>query len=360
MLCDEHLTRVNSGPWVTAYTLFRLRELPDNTEFILPICSLGTPLSECSKLGTGTDVAPGTTIRLVLPPLYHEALTETLQQQIIKRIIECFPKYGQDNSHRIHVVELDRHELPKRPAPDLLAFSVDTAVEEHGPHLPLATDTIQSDFVLQQLQSEFPQIEITNPLDYGQLTWGLPFGFSIDITADLLTEYVCGYCNALDAWLKPRSVYVVDVHGSMTHRKAIVQGIAASRVDRWLFRWLHEPLAEFASARGDQHAGGVETVLVERANPKLVDLAWWPDLIIKIADHQMSFEKAVELTPDLDRFCQYVQEHELNGVIGDIYNACRLDVKFLVEKMLSLARYDVQRLLGSEHIAESNAGHQPW
>jgi hypothetical protein len=59
---DDYLpSAVNSGPWITAYTLNRLRELPDHTQFVLPICSLATPFSECLQPGS-----------YVLPPLYHD------------------------------------------------------------------------------------------------------------------------------------------------------------------------------------------------------------------------------------------------------------------------------------------------
>ena len=43
---------------------------------------------------------------------------------------------------------------PPGRRPRILAFSVDTAVEEHGPHLPLATDRIQSYAVLAKLAEE--------------------------------------------------------------------------------------------------------------------------------------------------------------------------------------------------------------
>ena len=51
MLSDYLPSQVNSGKWVTAYTLPELRQLPDHTEFVLPICSLTTPYSELQRLG---------------------------------------------------------------------------------------------------------------------------------------------------------------------------------------------------------------------------------------------------------------------------------------------------------------------
>lgn len=350
MLEDYLPQQVNSGPWVTAYTLNALRVLPPETEFILPVCSMATPFSELTALGD-----------FILPPLFREAADSDLLQRLIKRITYCFSKYADStNQERVKVVEVPEISFPQPDSPKILAFSVDTAVEEHGPHLPLGTDTIQSYGILKLLAAERSELEIARPLEYGQLTWGLPFGYSIDITTELVSRYVTGYCNALMDWCQPESLYVVDVHGSITHRQAIVDGITASKADRWAFRWLHDPLAEFSSARGDQHAGGVETVLVEAISQDLVDSDWWPSRINDIAEHQMSFEKAVELTPHLKEFCEYVDRHQPNGVIGDIKNALQLDASDLMDRMLDVARQDIEQLLSGGNSNLQSAGQNLW
>lgn len=343
--------RVNSGPWAAAYTLERLRNLPVTTKFVLPICSWTSSL--------GHLMSPD---RLLLPPLFHEALDSSLKRRIIQQILQCFPTYGRPeaNSRRVEVVELPVEPQPDCAAPRVLAFSVDTAIEEHGPHLPLATDTIQSTFILQQLAKHVDGLEIFHPVDYGQLTWGLPFGFSIDLTANLLAEYVARYTQAVVEWKQPGSVYVVDVHGSITHRQAIVEGLKQIRGTPWAFRWLHEPLADVASGRGDQHAGGVETALVELASPQLLDPDWWPQRLDELARKQMSFQTAVELTPDLDRFCDEVDRNAWNGIIGRIENYSALDARQLSQRMLKMALTDVNRLLDGTMPRDQNAGQQLW
>lgn len=353
MLDDYLPTRVNTGPWITAYTLNRLRALPEDTQFVLPICSLATPFPDCARTG-----------EYVLPPLYHEALDDDLKRRIVERILQCFPKHDPDgtgiNSERLRVVELPNAPLPNRSAPKVLAFSVDTAVEEHGPHLPLATDTIQSYSVLRKLREEVDGFEVFRPVDYGQLTWGLPFGFSIDLTAELVTEYVARFAASVADWLNPQALYVVDVHGSITHRQAIVDGLKASGVSRWAFRWLHEPLAEFASERGDQHAGGVETALVEFVSDGLLDADWFPTRIDDIANREMSFAKAVELTPDLAAFTRFVDQHGLNGIVGGIGNYHSLDAELMFRRMVEMARADVDGLLSGAPADARDAGDNLW
>lgn len=343
---------VNSGVWLTRYTLNELKQQIAGAKIVLPVCSLGTPVKELESLGD-----------LVLPPLYHEALTGELKRQLLDRIHCCFPYYAGTRDRtatdsQLEVIELPANSHKPRPAPQTIAFSVDTAVEEHGPHLPLMTDTIQSYGVLQQLESEFSGLVAGPPVEYGHLTWGLPFGLSIDLTPVLLTQYVTGFANAIQDWVAPESMYVVDVHGSIVHRRAIEAGLENSRVKRWSFRWLHEPLVEFAGDRGDQHAGGVETALVEQINPALVDANWWPERLEEIVADEMDLNLAIDLSADMTRFIETVESGNYNGIVGRTRNYHDVDSNLLFERMMHVARSDVQWLRDGESANSSAVSQQ--
>jgi creatinine amidohydrolase len=332
--------RINTGPWLAGYSLAALKERAASQRMVLPICSLGTPPEQLAAL------AP-----LVLPPLYHEALDAELKPALLAEIRRCFPFFEGTRERanfrgRFDMVELPaQRPRPQRAGPRILAFGVDTTVEQHGPHLPLATDTIQSYAVLQRLASEFQELSVGPSLDYGHLTWGLPFGLSIAFPAPLLTRYVTGFVNALLDWQAPAALYVVDVHGSLVHRDAVQEGLRRSRCRRWAFRWLHEPLAEFSGQRGDPHAGGVETALVAHIDPALVDAAWWPGRVDELASHEMTMTDAIELSADLRRFIERVETTGLNGIVGRVRNAFELDASDLMNRMLAVARDDVRGLL---------------
>ena len=332
-------TCINSGTFLTAYTLNALQQRINKETIVLPICSLGTSSSDLKTL------AP-----LVLPPLYHEAMDPALKREVLSRIQWCFP-FCEGTSQRadfrgnFEIVELPPNQPPANGNAEIVAFSVDTAVEEHGPHLPLMTDTLQSYAVLTQLARSFPQLSLAPPVEYGHLTWGLPFGLSIDLTAPLLTRYVTGFTNAILRWLQPRALYVVDVHGSVVHRNAIKDGLQKSDCNHFTFRWLHEPLVEYAAKRGDQHAGGVETALIGLINDKLIDPRWWPAQLVELAEKQMTLETALELSDNLPRFFQYVEAHHSNGIVGDIMNFSRVDANLMMQKMIQTASKDVLALL---------------
>ncbi|MDP6446658.1 MAG: creatininase family protein [Pirellulaceae bacterium] len=330
---------VNTGHFLTAYTLPRLRELIERERVVLPIASLGESFERIAEL------AP-----LVLPPLYHEALDDDLKTRLLDRIRECFPYYRGSTRRAATRCQLEVVELPARStAPPrtggVAAFSVDTAVEEHGPHLPLCTDTIQSYGALARLCAENDQLWMAPPVEYGQLTWGLPFGLSIDITPELTTEYTRQYANAICDWAQPDSLYVVDVHGSIVHRTAIQDGLRASECARWSFRWLHDPLVEFAGERGDQHAGGVETAIVELIDERLIDRAWFPSQSAQIQAEQMNMAEAIELSTDLDQFVARVENGPpLNGVVGVIENYGQVDGQEMMDRILAVARQDLSEL----------------
>ena len=336
--------KINDGPLLTSYSLPKLKERIRYECPVLPIVSIGTPAEVIEELGP-----------LVLPPLYHEAMNPVLKGNILDRIQHCFP-YLADSTQRqqletdLVVIELPKREWPAPEANSIACFSVDTAVEEHGPHLPLATDTLQSYAVLDQLEKRFPEIVIAPPLEYGHLTWGLPFGLSIDITPDLLIQYVAGYADALMNWLQPSGLYVVDVHGSIVHRNAIKEGIRISGCDHNKFRWLHEPLIQFSGERGDQHAGGVETALIELISHDLIDQKLFPDQMSAIARGQMHLDQAIELSQDMPEFVKQVEDSQdspqpLNGIVGDIENYDFIDAREMLKRMWNVASNDVEQLL---------------
>lgn len=332
--------QVNAGSWLSHYTLNELERRTDHQRVILPICSLETSSEELERLG-----------QIVLPPLFSEALDSSLKPALLARIEHCFP-YFHGTRRRLQVsTTIQVIELPPRTPgsqatrPRILAFSVDPAVEEHGPHLPLATDRIQSYAVLARLAEECADLALAPPLDYGHLTWGLPRGLSIDVTPELLVRYVAGYAQALANRYQPDAFYVVDVHGSPVHRRAIQDGLAAAGIGRWSFRWLHQPLVEFAADRGDQHAGAVETAVIEAIEPRLLDASWWPTRMAELAAGEMTFELALQLQTDLARFIDYVESHPWNGIVGRIENYPDLDGPALLQRMVDTARQDIHELL---------------
>jgi creatinine amidohydrolase len=318
-----------------------LKPLVTSGRIVLPVCSLGTPAEDLAALGG-----------LILPPLYHEALAydSGLKGEVIAQIRRCFPFFEGTRARAGFHGRVDVVELPVRPPcwagerPVVLAVGADTTIEQHGPHLPLATDTIQTYAVLRQLAAEFGEVHVGPPLDYGHLTWGLPFGMSVDLTPALLRRYALGFFNALVAWCEPEALYVADVHGSLVHRATLAAALRACGGARGAFRFLHDPLEEFGARSGDMHAGGLETVLVAHISPALVDPQCWPRESEGLCRGQMTVADATALSADLPAFIARVEAGRHNGIIGRLEQAGRLDAAALFARMVQVARADVASL----------------
>jgi len=333
---------LNEGSLIADYSLPALMSrVTSSSRVVLPVCSIGTPTSLIAGLG-----------EWVLPPLYREAMDDVLRAAMLERIGQCFPYHVLSSRRRscdlkVEVVEVSRGEAagPAKREPAALAFSVDTAVEEHGPHLPLSTDRIQSYAVLERVAAEREGMLIAPPADYGQLTWGLGPVMTIDLTAPLTTAYVTGYVNAMLDWAAPKAVYVVDVHGSLIHRQAVRAGIEASKAKRWAFRWLHEPIASMTWERKDAHAGGAETMLIETIDPAWVDGSWWPGAVEELAADQISLDDALKLGGDVAGFIERAETRGWNGIVGDVRTYFDLDGGAMMKVMVDQAIADVDELL---------------
>lgn len=335
--------KINTGPWAAGYAVPALAARVARERIVLPICGLGTQPEDLAKLGG-----------VVLPPLYHEALDADagLKADLVAQIRRCFPFFEGTRARaefrgKVEVVELSvQRRAWAGGRPKVLALGVDTTVEQHGPHLPLATDTIQTYAVLRRLAAERAGVYVGPALEYGHLTWGLPFGLSVDLTAPLLARYVRGFLRAVVEWCAPEAIYVADVHGSLVHRETIKAAVAEIREARAAFRWLHDPLVEFAGERGDMHAGGVETALVELIDRRLVDEQEWPRGIERLAAGEMTVPEAVALSADMAEFIARVESQKWNGIVGRIHNAFALEPAEMFERMVTVARKDVGALVG--------------
>jgi creatinine amidohydrolase len=336
--------QVNGGRWIASYTLNVLRDRVNHEPVILPICSLDTPATAVEAVGG-----------LLLPPLYHEALRDEpgLKDALVEAIGRCFPFFEGTRARkasqaRVRVVELPSTQGVDRPPPPgrvgVLAVGADTTIEQHGPHLPLGTDTLQTYAVFAQLAAEDADVTVAPPLDYGHLTWGLPFGLSIDLTPALLGRYARAYLRALIARYAPAALYVAGTHGSVGHRATLEGAVRDCGCARAAFRWLPEAIGEFSSARGDLHAGAVETALMRCIAPEAVDAAWWPAQEARLAAGQMLLEEVLRLSADMPAFSHAVEARGLNGIVGDVRNTRSLDGRDLLQRMVALARRDVASL----------------
>lgn len=200
----------------------------------------------------------------------------------------------------VHLAELTYPEVERlladpRPAIALLAVG---STEAHGPHLPLATDSLIGEAVVARAAEELAaagrRVAVLPPIHYAVTEWAAGFAGSTSIPAEVAIGLVLGTCRAARA-MGFRRVVVFTAHLEPDH-------IASLReVARRFQAETGEPLAFVDTTRralaarltpefqsGSCHAGRYETSLVLAIRPDLVRMdlaAALPEHTVPLAEH---------------------------------------------------------------------------
>ena len=150
------------------------------------------------------------------------------------------------------------------------------SLEQHGPHLPLDTDTRIARAVADRLAAALPNALVGPPIAIGASGEHDGFPGTLSIGTDALEALVVELVRSADHFA---AVVLVNAHGgnSATLRAATASLAGEGRRVR---------LCRCAVPGGDPHAGRTETSLVLHLAPDLVDLeraeagntAPWPEL----------------------------------------------------------------------------------
>jgi creatinine amidohydrolase len=181
------------------------------------------------------------------------------------------------SAHLAHVTTDQLALLLRQPTVALLPVG---SVEPHGPHLPLATDTIISEAVCARAVALVERARpgtralIAPPVSYGVTDYAAGFAGALSLPAATLTAYLGAVVDALLA-AGFRHVCLVNNHLEPAHDTA-VRAVATAARGRTVSiacpltrRWARTLSAEFKS--GACHAGQYETSIVLAATPALVD-----------------------------------------------------------------------------------------
>ncbi len=197
------------------------------------------------------------------------------------------------------------------------------ATEQHGPHLPFASDTLIADALAARLAARLGDAVALPALSLGCSIEHMSFRGTLDLTPATLLAVLTDVLRSL-AQHGITEAFVFSAHGgnvatlreSLPALRAAVPGVAIHALDGLaaLTARLHADAARFgvtAEAAG-HHAGEIETSIMLALHPELVRTeAFAPGHVEPVRDAQSLFY------PDLRR-------HAPNGTVGDPRTATAL------------------------------------
>ena len=178
------------------------------------------------------------------------------------------------------------------------------SLEQHGPHLPLTTDTVIASALAQVLADANPSLRLLPPIAFGCYHEHSSWPGTVSVSAPTLHAMAADIAASLRASGTPELV-VVNGHGGNHVLANLVQ---ASGGDMALFPGPHDwEAAREASGMGttndrDMHAGELETSVLLHVRPDLVRAGY------EEADH-LADRRDHMLTTGLSRYTR-------SGVVG--------------------------------------------
>ena len=153
-------------------------------------------------------------------------------------------------------------EVEASGANSILAVPVGS-LEQHGPHLPLDTDTRIATAVAAGLAARCPRVALAPAVPYGASGEHAAFAGTLLVGHDVLTDFLLEIVRSARASFA--GVVVINAHGGNGATLDALRTRAGAEGD--------DPLLWHAAVReGDAHAGRTETSLLLAIDPSLVDL----------------------------------------------------------------------------------------
>ena len=189
------------------------------------------------------------------------------------------------------------------------------STEQHGPHLPLSTDTVVAESVAAGIVADgFADALLAPAVPIGASGEHQHFPGTISMGTEALRFVLVELVRSLATWAS--SIVIVNAHGG--NLDALCAAVPQLRAEGHDVAWV-----PCAVADGDSHAGRTETSLLLHVRPELVDLG----MAVTGATDPLS-----ELLPRLAN--EGIRAVSPSGILGDPTGANAAEGADLLEQMV--------------------------
>ena len=194
--------------------------------------------------------------------------------------------------------DLSWTDVDTRAASSLVAVPVGST-EQHGPHLPLATDTLIATALCHRLADRRDDVLVAPPVAYGSAGEHAAFPGTLSIGAAATELLLVELGRSADAFA---GVLFVSAHGGNAAAVSAAVSVLTSE-SRRVRAWAPKAVRD---AEGDWHAGYVETSVL---------LALAPGLVQTAAAEAGCRAPLASILPEMQK--HGVRAISPNGVLGD-------------------------------------------
>jgi mycofactocin system creatininase family protein len=220
------------------------------------------------------------------------------------------------------------------PAPHRVLWALGS-LEQHGPHLPLATDAIIAEAVSREVRKELNAAQPESGVWWQLPTLGLStsgehegFPGTVSIGTEALVQVILEVGRSAAAW--SNRLVIVSGHGG--NAEALTRAVGILRSEDKDASWLE---CRPGDASTDLHAGHTETSLLLHLRPELVADPPYPE---------GNRQSVTEVLPALREHGIYAVSP--NGVLGDARDAtaergAEYFLAMVTDALERVSRYDV-------------------
>ena len=210
------------------------------------------------------------------------------------------------------------------------------ATEQHGPFIPIGTDTYIIDYLVKKVSSKYPEIIVLPTLEYSRSQEHRGFPGTVWLKEETLEKVMFDICNSIKK--EARNIFITSFHANdLVIKKFIKENnfkninivhleVCDEEDEKLIFKILNGSL--------DDHAGNTEISNMLAIDKSLVEVPS-PDFKKREVNNPWETDNLIEKSPNgiVDNHPKWITEEKTGKEILNIYeNRLRQNLKSFLNK----------------------------